>query len=261
MEFNQDLTRSIALPPAFLRALSLLIGRMFGLDLHNATDWFYQRVDGIMKRVFGLNVTFGQLVTVSSDQIGEAVGANRDVSMARIDRFVKSLKNITPWTLVCKHCNEFPLPNKWKGLCLFQPGSLCPLCKIGPVDRVPILLRRLNWVSGELVDPHVEEDVHFDPEHPFPLNDDLIMAWVGIPDTSLLARLVINQLAVYQFLAYAHLSCNLLEHPRDGLELLLYPDDFHLTSDNLLSFIKDAKHFVADRELWNTSDPFQSIRK
>ncbi|PJA45535.1 hypothetical protein CO174_02400 [Candidatus Uhrbacteria bacterium CG_4_9_14_3_um_filter_50_9] len=95
---------------------------------------------------------------------------------SRVTRLVQLLKAFGPRTLVCDSCGELGL--KVNGhLYTFEVEEACPFCRRGCFEPILMTLRRLNWVTGELVDASLSEDTKSRPGFFIPLTDETIIRW------------------------------------------------------------------------------------
>lgn len=257
MNSNVDI-RALALPGLFQRALMLLIGRMFGWKDTTSQTECLNRSRAIVEQVFGHTVVFGQFVQISGSDVREAMNPDWHVSASSIHELLHVISDITPWTPVCEFCNEFALSSLGGVKTTLGPGSVCPFCRMGTVVRVPVLLRRVHWVTGQLIDPELTEDFRSRPGFRIPLTSAEIVKWVGDPNPNLLRELEDRQLTLDRFLAYVNVDRRMLARPEDAATLLRDPAAFGITPDNLSEIVDQTRRFVAQRELWNVHSSYLS---
>jgi len=250
--------RSIVLPQRFLRALSLFISRVTnaGKSIAQKADRLEVGISNqVIKQLFGNVPLFGALADVSFNEIRNAFGVVVPPT-TYTKEIATVIPHITPWTPVCEECGEFPLMSSGGKISELPVGALCPFCKSGKVANVPILLRRMHWVTGELVDPSVTDDYRTRSGVRIPLTDERIEEWAtyihpkfaGVPN-------------LYQLLAYMNLHHHYFSEPERAANFLRDPTDKSFFLDQFTVLLDETHRFAAEREIWNVPSPYLSDGK
>ncbi len=236
MDFD---VRTIVLPTVLAQGVSKLYKRMLRMDTVS----------------FPRTPTFGDLAQVVEEDIySSARDAEESVAPLSARELIAALKRIDPFTLVCDACGEIPL-SVVGGVVIDPPpaGALCPFCQAGELGITPMLLRRVNWLTGELMDPGIEEDIRSRPGVRIPIVDERIRAWVRRVDTKLDQDLAQAGLPIYALLAYLHLKRKLFaDEVPNVVELLRNPHDCFYTQEEWLRDIQAALRYRDAREMRNT---------
>lgn len=240
--------QAIALPEAVYRGLTKLMARLTGLDAK-----FVLVARHIM---FGEGTpTYGQVrrLTVGDLQLafGRAVGDD-GVPLAALRELAEILPRLAPDVPVCSACGDLPLANTGGRLSALPAGSACPFCPAGQLELVPVLLRRLAWTSGRLVEPSTTHDLRTEPGERLPLLDEDIRAWVGWLSPGLERALAEAAVPLYGFLAYERFYRRAYDRVADAKALLQHPENFGLTApEDLTDAVRSAAAFLTQREVTN----------
>lgn len=246
--------RTIALPLPFVQGTVLLIARTLRVQLAEAQT--------IIDRLFSHRTpTFGELWETTDGDV-QRVATDAAIAVSPLDaRGLRDvLRKVDPWTPVCGPCGELILSavagTVYETLSV---GSACPFCSAGTIALTAMTLRRVNWVTGALVEPNVTEDVRSFPGKRFPLTDAGIRAWARRINPDLDRALTESGLPLYVFLAYHNLKLNRFEKwgADEAQELLADPDTFGLWQrEALAARIEEARRWAAAREVTNLPRAF-----
>jgi len=235
---------TVSLPSQFVRALNNLLSRFFAKGSKES--------EKLLEHLFGSEITFGDLAKFSRADLDIAcTQAKVNLVVVRRDEVVDVIHQITPFTLICDQCENFPFVERQED---FREGHSCPLCGKSNLRLVPILLKRLAWTTGNLVDPDSVDDsstVSGDLDNRLPLTDEGLRALVGSVDRYLDRKLEQTGLPLYGFVACMRLVHHRVGSDEDLKDLLHQPEKFGLEDDRLDSFINEAKLFLTEREVTN----------
>ncbi len=240
-----DLSRTLPIGGAFVRGTVALMARTVLVGNADAS--------ALLTTLFPSRMpTFGDLWDVTADDLVRLLTeAGLPVSPVDARSLVSLLKKIDPWTLACAggECEEFALSSTADTSSIVS-GTMCPYCRAATFRVEPMLLRRVNWATGMLVDPGMREDIRSIPGKAIPLTDDAIRAWTKTIDANLDRALAEAGLPVYALLAYLNLSLWTPSTfgPRKAERLLAKPDAFEL---DLRDTIERARRFRNAREVTN----------
>lgn len=240
--------RALPIPSAFQGALSKLVFRT--LEMTGSEQVSVQLTEAI----FGKMITFGRLSIPSVSDWG-AVIKNESLSppSVRVRELVDLLKTISPTTPLCDACGEFAI-NQIGGMFMeLKPAERCPFCLKGTLHIEPMILRTVNWATGELVAPNIEFEHHARVGVPIPLTDPGIVAWAEGINMDLDAALVAAKVSVHGFLAYMHLREHAFVVLEDASRFLLSPGRFdpRYSESEMLRLINEAERFLDAREVTN----------
>ncbi|OGL63184.1 hypothetical protein A2839_03850, partial [Candidatus Uhrbacteria bacterium RIFCSPHIGHO2_01_FULL_47_10] len=198
----------------------------------------------------GSRTTFGQLSIPSISDWNNAIMIEGIAAPSvRIHELVDLLKMIDPTTPVCDACGEFAINQIGGKFMSLAPSEVCPFCLTGHVHIVPMILRTVNWVTGELVAPNIEYDSRSHVGVGIPLTDEAIMDWAKEIHPSLTKSLEKYGVSIHGFLAYAFLYAHAFSSIEEAPEFLAHAP-FHSTV-NATDLAVKAAWFMDDREITN----------
>jgi hypothetical protein len=250
--------RTVSLPVQFRHGLELLTRRV--LLCETSQDVGSPSVDQlteaaqVVQALFGSEPVFGQLQQCDVAEVRAAcqrVGVEPSAELAP-KAFVMLLRRIEPATPVCSICGELPLNDVGGKLQILGPGYICPFCGQGQLQLIPIILRRLAWTSGHLVDPGTDYDLQIELGKKYPLQDEALVVWAGDVHPELLQMLVECQTSIYAFLAYLNLQQRMFKSLSDAVRFLCDPHSFGISKrPQVQKLAREARAFVAAREVTN----------
>ncbi len=253
---RRDLSRTLPIGGAFVRGTSALIVRTLRVGDADASRMIRQLFPKRMP-------TFGDVWAVTADDLAR-LSSDAGLAVSPVDArdLVSLFQRIDPWTLFCQNvvdeCEQFVLSADADTTSI-RAGTLCPYCRVGTFGIEPMLLRRINWATGTLVDPEMREDIRTVPGKAIPLLDDGIRAWAGTIDRNLDRALADAKLPIYALLAYFNLSLQTPTAfgPRQAERLLAGPAAFGLDdAETLRRHVDGAKRFRDAREVTNGPKEF-----
>lgn len=240
--------RALPISSAFQGALSKLVFRT--LEMTGSEQASVQLTEAI----FGKMITFGRLNIPSVSDWSTAIkNASFSPPSVRVRELVDLLKTISPTTPLCDACGEFAI-NQIGGMFMeLKPAERCPFCLKGTLHIEPMILRTVNWATGELVAPNIEFEHHARVGVPIPLTDPGIVAWAEGINMDLDAALVAAKVSVHGFLAYMHLYKHAFRVLEDASRFLLSPGRFdpRYSESEMLRLINEAERFLDAREVTN----------
>lgn len=236
--------RVIDLPVKFVSALLKLVIRT--LEIHGSYE-----AEKLVQAVFGKSVTFGQLSIPSVHDWSEAIKTESITSPSvRVRELVDLLKMIDPNALVCDACGEFAISQVGGKFMTLEIGALCPFCLKGTMQIEPMILRTVNWATGELVAPNIEFDHHSHVGLGIPLTDEVIVKWAGGINMDLDVSLRAARISIHGFLAYLHLRTEVLPQIEQAPKILFLP--FEKADESTRKrWLDGAARFLDDREVTN----------
>lgn len=239
--------RTLPLPSKFLVALQKLILRT--LEISGS-----KMGNQLVEAIFGKTITFGQLQIPSMQDCVEAIrGEGMTRPNIRIRELVDLFGAINPTTPVCDECGEFAINQIGGKFMELQPDELCPFCLQGHVKIEPMILRTVNWATGELVVPNIDYDSHSRIGLGIPLTDEAIVKWADGINMDLDAALVAAKISIHGFLAYLYLRQHAFAQLEDVPKFLLSPRGFDTkySEETLDRLIREASQFLDVREITN----------
>ncbi len=257
-------TRAVPVPEAVAAGLPALVARTLGLS---------SRQEGarVLAGLVGTAPTYGQLAGLTLGDVREAARrALRDLPPAADLRDLATLLGaVDPGTAVCPSCGELGLNALGGKVSVAPPGLLCPFCGAGRVVRPRLLLRRVAWTTGALVDPTVTADwgtgvagaaVGGASTGPVPLQDDGpqgLRAWAGGVDARLDEALREAHVPLYGFLGWLrHGPLQAFGDVLDAARVLREPARVGLVSRaDLRGAAAASGAWLAAREITNAARP------
>ncbi|OGL95649.1 hypothetical protein A2348_03470 [Candidatus Uhrbacteria bacterium RIFOXYB12_FULL_58_10] len=243
----REIARTIALTSPFVQGTVLLAARMLHLQPSDAQS--------VIERLTpGRSPTFGELWDVKGPDV-ERLAADAGASVSPVDAraLAELCRDVDPWTPMCPSCGELTL-SAVAGKVYEVPalGTVCPFCSAAAIALSPVLIRRVNWATGALVEPGITVDIRSVPGKAIPFMDDEFRAWAGRVDANLDRALAEAGLPIYAFLALLNLRLGRFEKLgwEEARELLARPDAFGLWQE-LDRLIADAFRFADEREVTN----------
>ena len=236
--------RILPLSMTFAIGLQKLVIRT--LELSGSTSLGHR----LTEAVFGKSITFGHLSIPSVLDWSEAIkGESLTAPSVRIHELVDLLKMIDPRTPVCDACGEFAINQIGGKFMSLKSCEVCPFCHMGHVYIEPMILRTVNWITGELVAPNIEYDYHARVGVGIPLTDESILKWTGGIDSELQAELTRMQVSVHGLLAFIHVRLHRFKQLEDAA---MYLTDAALQSDYRYEWlVHEAARFLDEREITN----------
>lgn len=245
----REIARTIALTAPFVEGTVLLAARM----LHVQTPTAQTIIESLTP---GRSPTFGELWDVTGPDVERlAADAGTPVSPVDARAFADLCRKADPWTPICPSCGELTL-SAVAGKVYETPalGTVCPFCSAAAIALSPVVLRRVNWATGALVEPGIAEDIRSVPGKAIPLTDDKIRAWAGRVDSNLDRALAAAGLSIAAFLALFNLRLGRFEKWgwEEAKELLARPAEFGLWNPQEYDRrIAEAFRFADAREVTN----------
>ncbi|OGL70168.1 hypothetical protein A3C09_04525 [Candidatus Uhrbacteria bacterium RIFCSPHIGHO2_02_FULL_47_44] len=241
--------RTLPLPSKFTTALLKLAIRTLEMAESNETGNLLVAAR-LCTATVGSRTTFGQLSIPSISDWNNAIMIEGIAAPSvRIHELVDLLKMIDPTTPVCDACGEFAINQIGGKFMSLAPSEVCPFCLTGHVHIVPMILRTVNWVTGELVAPNIEYDSRSHVGVGIPLTDEAIMDWAKEIHPSLTKSLEKYGVSIHGFLAYAFLYAHAFSSIEEAPEFLAHAP-FHSTV-NATDLAVKAAWFMDDREITN----------
>jgi hypothetical protein len=236
--------RAIPIPSKFQVALLKLVYRTLEMSGSEKAS------SRLVEAIFGNVITFGQLSIPSVSDWGMAIkNASLSPPSVRVRELVDLLKTISPTTLLCDVCGEFAINQIGGKFMELKSAERCPFCLKGTLHIEPMILRTVNWATGELVSPDMTHDHHTRVGVPIPLTDEAILKWVGSIDTDLQKELVRANVSLHGLLAYMHVSLKAFERLETASD---YVACASLSSAyRLEQTVAQAACFLDDREVTN----------
>lgn len=200
----------VTLPAELSNGLTLLLARI--LQVKEGTD--------IRCALYGIATpAFGTVRETTTEDIAIAVAkVHADTPITAARDVTKLLPRINARTPCCPSCGELPLSVVGGRVQTLDAGKTCPFCAKDLVTPVPMLLRRLSWLTGELVPPNRLADTSRFPGERIPLFGKELTEWVGGLHLSLERALRDAEIPLYALLAHANLERHLL--PSGNLAVL-----------------------------------------
>lgn len=242
--------RALPLPSSFTAALLKLVIRTLEIAESDETENLLVAVR-LSSATIGTSPTFGQLAIPSISDWSEAIKTERMATPSvRVHELVDLLKMINPTTSVCDACGEFAINQIGGKFMALVPNELCPFCLTGHVKIEPMILRTVNWATGELVAPNDAYDSHSRVGLGIPLTDEAIVRWAGGINWDLDAALLEAKISIHGFLAYLHLKTDVLPEIEQAPQILLQPFAKHDESMHKC-WLDGAARFLDEREITN----------
>lgn len=207
-----------------------------------------------MEYLFGKkDIAFAKLVQITKEDVRTALkkaGADR-VALIKDQEIVDLLARVTPYTLICETCGEFPLSHIGQTVSeITEVDRTCPFCNdsdIGHVKLMPMKLRVLAWTNGKLVLPDTRKD-----SKDIELQDEDILGAINDRmDRTLQAALKKIGLPIYGLLAYMRLVHNRIHNDNDVERLLRWPKEFGLEGERFEEILEEAKEHLENQEITN----------
>lgn len=241
--------RTLPLSSKFTTALLKLVIRTLELSESNETGNLLVAAR-LCNATVGSRTTFGQLPIPSAEDWMDAIKGESIVSPSvRVRELVDMLKMIDPRTPVCDACGEFAINQIGGKFMSLKSGDVCPFCLNGHIQIEPMILRTVNWVTGELVSPDITHDHHTRVGVSIPLTDEAILMWVGSIDGDLQKELVRANVSLHGLLAYMHLRLKAFERLEAASD---YVACASLSSAyRLEQTVAQAARYLDDREVTN----------
>lgn len=240
--------RALDLPSRFCTAFLKLVIRTLEISESNETGNLLVAAR-MCTAVLGKSMTFGQLSIPSILDWSEAIKIEGIMAPSvRIHELVDLLKMIDPTTPVCNACGEFAISQVGGKFMTLEIGALCPFCLKGTMQIEPMILRTVNWATGELVAPNIEFDHHSHVGLAIPLTDAAITRWAEC-DSRLTDLLVAHHVPHHGLLAYMNLHEHTfvkLENASAFLASATFQSDVQL--DHL---IRETARYMDSREITN----------
>lgn len=240
-------TTALPISPAHIHGLVMMAARMLEKSEADA--------DVLLGALIGQQPTYGSLHGITAELVQEKAheaGVNNLVA-AHVKAFAGALLQFSAETLVCSHCGDLSL--KGRGALVVELGedTACPFCRSGAFQIVSMTLRRVHWVTGELVDAGVVEDTHTVPGVFIPLTDDKIEAWVENVHASLLEAREESGVPLYALLAVLNLRRNEFRRgvAREAMWFLENPSTYGIAGGGLSYLVNEAALFIDEREVSN----------
>lgn len=232
-----------SLPVANQTALINLFLRMLAPATAN-------QIEELIVRLVGSHPVYGALHELPSTDI-ERQAQTRIVGIptSSFRELTCILKLLTPWTPICDLCHEYPLSSLGGKVSELSDGAACPFCLKGHFKTPVTLIRRLNWATGQLMDPSVIDDHRAVSGARVPIVDASILEWVGKVNPMILDMCRRYDVPLYGFLAYAHLRMHLLDELEDACDLLT-DEDVPEVFEKMAMW---AKRYLLEREVWTVN--------
>lgn len=241
--------RTFPLPSKFTTALLKLVIRTLELSESNATGNLLVAAR-LCSATVGSRTTFGQLSIPSADDwMGVIKGESIVSPSVRVRELVDMLKMIDPTTPVCDACGEFAINQVGGKFMALATGEVCPFCLNGHAQIELMILRTVNWATGELVAPNIEYDHHTQVGLGIPLTDEAIVKWVGEMDVDLDAHLRAAQISIHGLLAFMHLHLHAFTKLEQASDYLV--DASHMSDYRFEWLVEQTSQFLDVREITN----------
>src|SRR3989338_7610551 len=145
--------RSVKVPERLVHALVAMAMRLF--------EKTREECDLLLGAVLGKEPSFGNFVLVAASDVelkAEQAGVH-GLSAVAVRELINLFGRINERTTVCFNCGDTGLTAIGGTVQEYSSGTACPFCRAGTFEMVPIILRRVHWVTGALIDAGVGEDV------------------------------------------------------------------------------------------------------
>jgi hypothetical protein len=244
-------TRTLALPTRQAAALVIMTMRTLGLE---NTGPNLTAVTDVLSHLLTNTPIYGDLSQIQAADLQRSfAGTDLDSIAATRERaLIRLFKRVEPTTPVCSNCGDLPLSERGGAVRSLEPGSACPQCQRGRFQIVPMIIGRLSWVTGQIMEASIVTDYRTERGAMIPITDKRLRAWVPRISSTLEDQCFSTGVSLYGVLAVMNLKRGAFKRPDEAEWFLENPQQYHVaTPEDFERLALEAKLFLDEREVTN----------